>query len=61
MRSAEPLSSYDQRMGDWLDRWAREAPDRLFLIEQHQQKAERAITYREAREAARAHAQNRLG
>jgi len=61
MRSAEPLSSYDQRMGDWLDRWAREAPDRLFLIEQHQQKAERAITYREAREAALALAQNLLG
>jgi feruloyl-CoA synthase len=60
MRSAEPLAGYDHRMGDWLDRWAREAPDRLFLIEQ-QQKTERAITYREARDAALVLAQNLLG
>jgi len=60
MRSAEPLAGYDHRIGDWLDRWAREAPDRLFLIEQQQQKAERTITYREAREAALVLAQNLL-
>jgi len=60
MRSAEPLAGYDHRIGDWLDRWAREAPDRLFLVEQ-QQKAERAISYREARDAALALAQNLLG
>ena len=34
MRSLEPLADYDHRIGDWLDRWALEAPDRAFIIEQ---------------------------
>lgn len=60
MRSAEALEGYDSRIGDWLDLWAREAPDRVFLVEQLHG-AERAITYREAREAALTLAQNLLG
>jgi feruloyl-CoA synthase len=60
MRSAEALEGYDHRIGDWLDRWAREAPDRVFLVEQLHD-AERTITYREAREAALTIAQNLLG
>lgn len=60
MRSAEPLAAYDHRIGDWLDRWAREAPDRVFLVEQRHG-AERTITYREARDAALALAQSLLG
>jgi feruloyl-CoA synthase len=48
MRSAEPLADYDHRVGDWLDYWAREAPDRTFLAEQTQT-GERTICYAEAR------------
>jgi feruloyl-CoA synthase len=51
MRSVEPLASYDHRIGDWLDRWAREAPDRDFIVEQAAQ-GERRICYGEARESA---------
>ena len=50
MRSAEPLGNYDPRVGDWLDRWAREAPDRTFIIEQTPA-GERSIAYGEARES----------
>lgn len=53
MRSAERLKPFDVRMGDWLDRWAREAPGRDFLVEQTPA-GERRISYREAREAVRA-------
>jgi feruloyl-CoA synthase len=51
MRSVEPLGSYDRRIGDWLDRWANEAPDRAFIVEQTKD-GERTIRYREARDAA---------
>jgi hypothetical protein len=27
---AEALDAYHARVGDWLDRWAREVPDRAF-------------------------------
>ncbi|HSZ19271.1 MAG TPA: feruloyl-CoA synthase [Candidatus Acidoferrum sp.] len=59
MRSVEPLTNYDNRIGDWLDRWAREAPDRDFLIEQTAE-GERKICYSEAREEALALAENLL-
>ena len=51
MRSLEPLAPYDHRIGDWLDRWAREAPNRVFLVEQTKG-GERTIRYGDAREAA---------
>ncbi len=51
MRSAEPLSDYDNCIGDWLDRWALAAPDRAFIIEQTED-GERTISYREARQSA---------
>ena len=59
MRSVEPLASYDNRIGDWLDHWAREVPDRDFIIEQTAQ-GERKICYGEARDAALALAENLL-
>ena len=59
MRSAEPLAGYDNRIGDWVDRWAREAPDRDFIVEQRA-KGERKIGYGEAREAALALAEGLL-
>jgi feruloyl-CoA synthase len=60
MQSAEPLASYDHRIGGWLDRWARESSDRDFLVEQTLQ-GERRIRYGEARESALALAENLLG
>jgi len=49
MRSADPLEDYDNRIGDWLDRWALNAPERTFIVEPTKD-GERSITYREARE-----------
>jgi feruloyl-CoA synthase len=48
MRSVDPLEDYDSRVGEWLDRWAREAPDRTFIVEQTPT-GERNISYGEAR------------
>jgi feruloyl-CoA synthase len=59
MRSLEPLAEYDHRIGDWLDRWARAAPDRIFLVEQTTN-GERAICYRDAREIVLALAEGLL-
>ncbi len=60
MRSVEPLGDYDRRVGDWLDRWAREAPNRIFIVEQSQT-GERCISYGEARESVLLLAEGLLG
>jgi feruloyl-CoA synthase len=60
MRCREPLAEYDHRVGDWLDYWARAAPDRIFLVEQ-KGTGERTICYAEARERALALAEGILG
>lgn len=60
MRSLEPLADYDSRIGDWLDRWATEAPDRAFIVEQTNN-GERTICYREALNRAQALAEGLLG
>jgi len=60
MRSVEPLGDYDCRVGDWIDRWAREAPDRIFIVEQTKTGARR-ISYREAQEAVLLLAEGLLG
>lgn len=59
MRSVEPLAEYDHRIGSWLDHWAREVPNRLFIVEQTTQ-GERSITYGEAHQAALAYAEGLL-
>jgi feruloyl-CoA synthase len=59
MRSLEPLAEYDHRIGDWLDRWAQKAPDRIFLVEQTHS-GERTICYREARESVLSFAEGLL-
>ena len=51
MRSVDPLADYDHRVGDWLDFWARRAPERIFIVEQTN-RGERAVRYAQAREAA---------
>ena len=60
MRSIEPLADYDHRVGDWLDFWAREAPQGLFLVEQTSH-GERAVRYAQTRNAALALAEGLLG
>lgn len=50
MRSTEPLAEYDNCIGSWLDRWAKETPARAFLVEQCRE-GERTLSYREARES----------
>jgi len=60
MRSVEPLGDYDCRVGDWLDRWAREAPARTFIVEQTPT-GERCISYGEAQEGVLLLAEGLLG
>ena len=56
VKSPHPLGPYPKAMTDWLDHWARAAPDRVFLAER-QGGAWRRVTYAEARDLARRVAQ----
>jgi len=60
MRSVDPLANYDQRVGDWLDFWGRQAPERIFIVEQTND-GERTVSYAQARHAALALAEGMLG
>ncbi len=60
MRSLEPLGDYDSRVGQWLDRWARQAPQRCFMVEQTPA-GERSICYGEARKSVLRLAEGLLG
>src|SRR5262245_37639131 len=52
LRSPQPLKPYSRSVGEWLVRWAREAPDRPFLAERATD-GWRRITYREALDSVR--------
>jgi feruloyl-CoA synthase len=52
LSSPDPLGPYARSVGEWLVRWAREAPDRPFLAERAAD-GWRRITYREALDAVR--------
>ena len=52
VRSPQPLGPYARAVGEWLMRWAREAPDRPFIAERAGD-GWRKITYRDALDAAR--------
>ena len=60
MRSVESLGDYNSRVGEWLDRWAREAPARTFMVEQTPT-GERSIDYGEARKSVLLLAEGLLG
>jgi feruloyl-CoA synthase len=60
MRSVESLGDYNSRVGEWLDRWAREAPGRTFMVEQTPT-GERSIDYGEARKSVLLLAEGLLG
>jgi len=48
LRSPMPLASYEKSLGAMLRRWAKEAPDRVFLGERDASGQWRLLTYREA-------------
>src|SRR6202008_255054 len=50
-RAVDPLEDYEHRVGAWLDFWAQQAPDRIFIVEQTD-RGERVIRYAQARDAA---------
>ena len=52
VRSPHPLGPYPAAITDWLDHWAKVAPDRVFLGERRGE-AWRTVTYAAARETAR--------
>jgi feruloyl-CoA synthase len=57
-RSPHPLGSYPRAATDWLDHWAKVAPERAFLAERERASGSwRKLTYGEARAAARSVAQ----
>jgi feruloyl-CoA synthase len=56
VRSPHPLGHYPPAMTDWLEHWAKVAPDRVFLAERAGT-AWRKVTYAEARNSARSIAQ----
>lgn len=57
LTSSQSLGRYPVRLTDCLDRWARDAPDRLFLAERDPDSRWRRVTYGDARERVRRIAQ----
>jgi feruloyl-CoA synthase len=54
LRSSIGLSSYPRCIGEHLERWARTAPERVFLAEREGHGAWRRVTYRETLQSVRA-------
>jgi feruloyl-CoA synthase len=52
LRSPQPLRDYGRSVGEWLLRWAKEAPQRVFLAEREGEQW-RKVTYAQALDAAR--------
>jgi feruloyl-CoA synthase len=49
--SLEPLPDYPRRLGDALRRWAREAPERVFLAERDKNRRWRTLSYAQTLDA----------
>lgn len=48
LKSATPLQAYARSAGDWLEQWARDTPDAVFLAERASATAPwTRLTYRE--------------
>lgn len=60
LQATRPLGDYSARSGAWLDRWAEDAPDRVFLAERSGD-GWREVSYAAAREQVRALAAALLG
>ena len=54
LSSPQPLQAYARCLGEHLERWAREAPERVFLAEREQAGRWRELTYGSALHAVRA-------
>ncbi len=54
LRSPQPLRPYARCLGEHLERWAREAPDRVFLAQRTAQGAWRRMSYGEVLQQVRA-------
>ncbi len=52
LRSPQPLRGYERSVGEWLLRWAKQAPQRVFLAERDGEQW-RKVTYTQALDAAR--------
>jgi len=52
LRSPQPLGPYARAVGEWLVKWATQAPDRVYLAERAGD-TWRRVTYREALDSAR--------
>ena len=52
-RSPHPLGAYPRAATDWLDHWAKVAPERVFLAERQGERHWRKVTYDAARAGAR--------
>jgi len=52
LRSPQPLRDYERSVGEWLLRWAKQAPQRVFLAERDGEQW-RKVTYAQALDAAR--------
>ncbi|HRJ68670.1 MAG TPA: feruloyl-CoA synthase [Beijerinckiaceae bacterium] len=53
IRSTEPLRPWETRLTDYLVRWAREAPDRVYLAERVPDGGWRTMTYAQVHDAVR--------
>src|SRR5262249_19910642 len=54
IRSARRLGAIPRAVGVWLEKWAAEAPDRVFLAARDEAGGWRRLTYRQAERDARA-------
>jgi feruloyl-CoA synthase len=45
LRGGRPLGAYHDRLGEALERWAREAPERVYLAQRDENDAWRTLTY----------------
>lgn len=59
LSSPQPLQPYARCIGEWLERWARERPDQVYLAERHNGGWHR-MTYREVRQRVGSLAQGLL-
>lgn len=60
LRASQPLGDYVRCIGEWLDQWARDTPDTLYLAERNASGEWRKLDYCEVRQLVGALAQSLL-
>ncbi len=61
LRSPEPLKPYARCIGEWLEQWARDTPDALFLAERDASGGWRRLSYAQVRKLVGSIAQSLIG